>query len=193
MFRALTRYFVRGLLFTVPVAATVYVIWVSVVAIDRVVDLGRWIGWRFPGLGLVVTVAAITLIGFLATNFATRWAFGIAEGVFRRLPLVKLLYTALRDLVEAFVGDRKRFDKPVLVRLDDDAGIAVVGFLTREDLAEAGIRDRVAVYVPQSYNFAGNLIVVPRERITTLSLDSRTAMTLIVSGGVSGEIEPATR
>ncbi len=89
----------------------------------------------------------------------------------------------MRDLVEAFVGDRKKFNRPVLVRLGPE--LQAVGFLTRDDLTLLEIRDHVAVYLPQSYNFAGNLLVVPATSIEPLSIDPARAMAFVVSGGVS--------
>jgi len=161
----------------------VWVVWLVVTALDAWVEpiLGR----RVPGAGLVLTLALITFVGVLAGAFATRELFRLTDRLFTRLPLVKLLYTSLRDLVEAFVGERKKFNRPVLVS-SGTGDIGFIGFLTREDLTPLGLPDRVAVYFPQSYNFAGNLIIVPRSAITPLEIDPGAAMTLIVSGGVTG-------
>ena len=92
-------------------------------------------------------------------------------------------------LIDAFVGEKKRFDRPVLVTLGDGIDTSIIGFLTRRDLADFGVPGHVAVYFPQSYNFAGNLLVVPKARVRPLDVDSTRIMTLIISGGVSGEAE----
>ncbi|HXV77094.1 MAG TPA: DUF502 domain-containing protein [Candidatus Polarisedimenticolaceae bacterium] len=191
MFQNLAKYFFRGLLLVVPAALTVYVVYAVIVTLDGWINLSPLFGRNVPGAGIVLTAALITLVGVLASNFATRWMFGVMDQLFTRLPLIKLLYTSLKDLIEAFVGDKKRFDRPVLVRLDGSGELAFVGFLTRDELGPYGMPGKVAVYFPQSYNFAGNLLIVPRERVTPLALDARTAMALIVSGGVSGDV-PAT-
>jgi uncharacterized membrane protein len=102
---------------------------------------------------------------------------------------VKLIYTSLKDLIDAFVGDKKRFDRPVAVEFPG-AGYAL-GFITREDLALPGFEGTSAVYFPQSYNFAGNVLLVGRERIRPLDADSSLVMTFIVSGGVSGGVSAA--
>ena len=187
MIQRLVGHFLRGLLFVVPAAATLYIVYVVVVKLDGWISLDPLLGRHIPGAGLVLTLALITLAGFLASNFATRWLFRMMDQIFTQLPLVKLLYTSLKDLIEAFVGDKKRFDRPVLVALDPESGFGFLGFLTRDDLKNFGLGDKVAVYFPQSYNFAGNLLIVPRERIIPVEIDSKTAMTLIVSGGVSGD------
>ncbi len=183
MFQRFATYFMRGLLVIVPAAAAIYVVWLTVTTVDRAIAA---IARRpvFPGVGFLLTVALIVLTGALASGFAMRWLFGAIDRLFQRTPLVQLIYTSLRDLIDAFVGEKRRFDRPVVVRVAD--GVELLGFLTRDDLAELGLPGQAAVYLPQSYNFAGNLIVVPGERVRPLAVDSRTAMTLIVSGGVSG-------
>jgi uncharacterized membrane protein len=183
MFQRFVTYFMRGLLVVVPAAAAVYVVWLAVTSVDRAIAalLQRPI---IPGVGFLLTVALIGLIGALASGFAMRWFFGAIDRLFQRTPLVQLIYTSLRDLIDAFVGERRRFDRPVVVRVAE--GVEILGFVTRDDLASLGLPGQAAVYLPQSYNFAGNLIVVPADRVRSLPVDSRTAMTLIVSGGVSG-------
>lgn len=187
MFNALVKNFFRGTLFVVPVAATLYVVYFIVVTIDGWVNVESLLDRRVPGAGFVLTVTMITLVGFLAGNIATRWLFGLLDRMLARLPLIKLLYTSIKDLIGAFVGEERRFDRPVLVSLGDGVDTAVIGFQTRDDLSAFGIPGHAAVYFPQSYNFAGNLLVVPKSRISPLDTDSPTLMTLIVSGGVSGD------
>jgi uncharacterized membrane protein len=193
MLQALARNFLRGVLFVVPIAVTVYVVYLVVVSVDGFINLEPLVGRRVPGAGLVLTLSLITFVGFLATNFMTRWLFGVMDRAFGRLPLIKLIYSSIKDLIDAFVGENKRFDKPVLVETGEGIGVALLGFLTREDLSEFGLPGRAAVYFPQSYNFAGNLFVVPRERLRPISVESARVMALIVSGGVSGEGAAAAR
>jgi len=182
----LLRSFFRGLLFVVPVAATVYVVYWLFVKVDNLFDLEKLIGWSAPGITALIVIVAITLIGLLASNFLTAWLVRLAESLFTRMPLAKLVYSSIKDLLEAFVGEKKRFDKPVLVSLGDQVGGEVLGFITREDLEWLARKDRVAVYFPQSYNFAGSLVIFPRDRLTPIAADSSHVMQFIVSGGVSG-------
>jgi uncharacterized membrane protein len=141
---------------------------------------------KIPGLGLLVTVAGITFIGFLASNLLGSKFFGLIEKVFTKVPLVKMLYSALKDLIGAFAGEKKGFDKPVVVELIP-SGPKAVGFITRESLDNLGLKDHVAVYFPQSYNFAGNILLFPRKAVKPLDITSSEAMTFIVSGGVAGK------
>ncbi|HDH00279.1 MAG TPA: DUF502 domain-containing protein, partial [Nitrospirae bacterium] len=105
--------------------------------------------------------------------------------VFTRLPLVKMIYSSIKDLIGAFVGDKKGFNMPVLVSISPESKIHVIGFVTKKNLENIGLSDMVAVYLPQSYNFAGNLIIVPKEQIRPLDVDSSDLMAFIVSGGIT--------
>ena len=187
MFPSLGKYFLRGLLIVAPIGVTVYVAWIVFVTIDGWINIEPLLDRRVPGAGIVITLVLITLIGFLASNIATRWLFALADQVFKRLPLIKLLYNALKDLIGAFVGEKKRFDKPVAILPAEGSQLALFGFLTRDDLEELGMPGHASVYIPQSYNFAGNVVIVPRERVQPLEIDSTAAMTFIVSGGVSSQ------
>ncbi len=106
--------------------------------------------------------------------------------IFSRLPLIKMIYTSIKDLINAFVGDKKGFNKPVTVILSRDGNVKAIGFLTNESLNNLGLSDSVAVYLPQSYNFAGNLIIVPKDQIAPLNADSADVMKFVVSGGIAG-------
>ena len=136
--RLLVRYFLRGLLVFVPAVLTIAI----VVFVFRTVD--AWMGLPIPGVGFVATIALIIVVGALASNFVTKRLFELVEAVFRRLPFVKLLYSAIRDVTDAFVGERKGFERPVFVTVDEASGLKAVGFLTRESLADAGLPDHVA-------------------------------------------------
>jgi len=178
--KLLVRYFLRGCLVTAPLGITVYIVWFVLSTVDR------FLPFPIPGLGLVVTLALITLVGVLTSNVVGRSVIELADSLLGKLPLVKLVYTSIKDLVSAFVGDKKRFDKPVAVMISPGTGARVLGFVTRDGLARLGMPDMVAVYFPQSYNFAGYLMLVPRANVEPLDLPPAEVMTFIVSGGVSG-------
>ncbi|MBO8163212.1 MAG: DUF502 domain-containing protein [Brevibacillus sp.] len=179
--RRLARYFLEGLLYTVPFAVTVFVLYQVFVAVDS------WLGFAVPGLGFVVTIALITAIGFLAKGALTRSALMLIDRLFAHVPLVKLLYNALKDLMGVFISEKKSFGKPVLVQLSASSEAKAIGFLTRESMEEFGLADHVAVYIPQSYNFAGNVLIIPREQVEPLEADSADVLAFLVSGGVSGK------
>lgn len=176
----LAGYFFRGLVLAAPLAITLYVCWVIFSTVDR------WLGLPIPGAGFVATIALVTLLGFFASNLLTRSAVNILDGLLNRLPFVRLLYSSTKDLLNAFVGEQRRFDQPVLVTLTPDGEIRALGFITRDTLAQIGLDGDVAVYLPQSYNFAGNLLVVPARRVSSVPLESSEVLTFIVSGGVTG-------
>lgn len=173
----LLKNFLRGLVIVVPIAVTIYLLVQAFLSLDRILQLTT------PGLGIAVLLGATILIGALAGNFAGRRLFAIMERLFTRAPIVRIVYAAIKDLLEAFVGNKRRFDRPVAVSVTDD--IRTFGFITRDDLGELGLPGDVAVYVPFSYTWDGCLLVVPRERVRALDADSANIMALVVSGGVS--------
>jgi uncharacterized membrane protein len=178
--RSLLNYFLRGLVLVAPLAITLYVCWIVFVRIDG------WLGLPVPGLGFVLTIVLITLVGFLGSNLITRGMVAIVEQAVSRLPFVRLLYTSTKDLLNAFVGEKRRFDKPVLVRLSMQSEARMVGFVTQESLDRLGLPGYSSVYFPQSYNFAGNLVVFPSAQLQPLDAASADVMAFIVSGGVTG-------
>lgn len=182
--RKLLNYFLRGLVLVAPIAITVYVCWIVFVRIDG------WLGLPIPGLGFVVTVVLITLVGFLGSSLITRGLVAIVDQTVGRLPFVRLLYTSTKDLLNAFVGEKRRFDKPVLVKLSDTSEARLVGFVTQESLDRLGLPGYSSVYFPQSYNFAGNLVVFPSSHLQPLDAASADVMAFIVSGGVTGVPTP---
>jgi uncharacterized membrane protein len=183
--RRLLNYFLRGLVLVAPIAITLYVCWVVFVQIDG------WLGLSIPGLGFVLMMVLITLVGFLGSSLITRGMVAIVDQTVGRLPFVRLLYTSTKDLLNAFVGEKRRFDKPVLVRLMPDSEARLVGFVTQESLDRLGLPGYSAVYFPQSYNFAGNLVLFPSSQLEPLDAGSADVMAFIVSGGVTGV--PASR
>ncbi len=178
------RYFFQGLIILLPVGGTMFAVysffhWLDVTVAQRF----PWL--TFPGAGILGTFVFITVIGFLGSMFLFRTLVAWTDLVFRKLPFVKILYNALRDLISAFVGDKKSFDQPVVVTLIPGSNVKVIGFLTRKDLDFLGLADHVCVYLPQSYNFAGNVLILPLEQVKPLAADSSTALAFLVSGGVS--------
>lgn len=177
--KRLINYFLQGLIYLAPIAL---VVWVAA-AVFTTID--GWLGLPVPGIGFLAVIVLVTGLGFLLSNFLTRRILAAVESVLDRLPFVKLLHTSMKDLMSAFVGEKRRFDKPVVVDLDAAGGVKLLGFITRTSLEDLALGDDVAVYFPQAYNFAGQLVIVKRERVRPLALDSAAVMALIVSGGVT--------
>ena len=179
----IVKSFLNGMLLVAPIAATLYVVAFVFRTLDGWLDLG------IPGLGLLATVAGITLIGFLGSNLLVGPLLDLIERILTRAPFIKLIYTSIRDLMEAFVGDKRKFNQPILVHFMD--GTAKPGFLTQPDLALLGKPGMVAVYLPHSYNFSGNLFFVDAQRVEKVDVDSTAYMKFIVSGGVTDLNEDA--
>ena len=179
----LLRSFFRGLAFVVPIGATVYILYLVLNWIDNLLDSKAILGVDLPGLGIALTVVFITISGFLASLFLTKWMVRLLERFFARMPIAKLIYSAIKDLLEAFVGEKKKFDRPVIVSLEP--GGKVCGFVTSDDLGWLGEEGSVAVYFPQSYNFAGQVAIFSRERVAVLDAEPSAVMQFVVSGGVS--------
>lgn len=175
----LAGYFGRGLLVFVPTVGTLYTVWLVLSYLDSA------IGFPIPGLGLVLTLCLIVLIGFLLSNVIGQAALDAFESAIRSLPVVSLLYTSLKDLLGAFVGDKKSFDRPAMVALDPAGKIKVFGFVTCERFDDVRLKDMCAIYLPQAYNFAGNILIVPKASVELVDADPAQFMAFIVSGGVS--------
>lgn len=178
--RSIVRYFFGGTLFIVPLVATGYFFFVSFTWLDGLLNL------PYPGLGFAIIFMAITIFGYLTSNFAVKTATDWFDQLVNRIPLVKLIYSSMKDLIGAFVGDKKKFDRPVLVTINQENQIHRVGFITQSDLTNLGLPDMVVVYFPQSYAVAGDHFVVPKERVRLLDVSGPVAMKFIVSGGISG-------
>src|SRR5262245_55629429 len=184
LLRPLLRYFAQGVLTAGPLLLTLYLVITLMAAVDGLMHI------PIPGLGLIVTLCLLTLLGFVASIVIGTRVVAQADDILRRLPLIKILYRALKDLVGAFVGDRKGFDRPVAVQLPGGQA-RLLGFITREEIPLEGFEQHVAVYFPQAYNFAGNLVFVPRASVQPLAIKSSELMSFIISGGIAG-LQPAS-
>lgn len=179
-FSALLRYFVRGIIFLTPATVTVYVIVQIFIIIDGIIPID------IPGLGLLTLLGVIILFGILASTVLARPFVNWGNRLLKSAPMIKTIYSAIKDLVTAFVGTQKKFNRPVLVKMYEKAEVQKLGFLTGTDLEDLGIgKDRVAVYLPHSYAFSGNLFIVPAENVTPIDAKPADVMKFIVSGGVA--------
>ncbi|HEY3287139.1 MAG TPA: DUF502 domain-containing protein [Gemmatimonadaceae bacterium] len=172
-------YFIRGLILTVPVVVTVWVCYGIFTRVDG------WLGIKTPGIGFVLTLVIITTIGALGSSILTRSAVTIFEDLLQRLPFVRLLYTSTKDVLSAFVGEKKRFSQPALVDLGLGSDVQVLGFLTQSSAERLGLDGSVVVYVPHSYAWSGQMLIMPSAKVKLLATDSAEFMAFIVSGGVT--------
>jgi uncharacterized membrane protein len=185
--RRILGYFLRGLLFVVPIAIIIYVFYKLFFAIDGMLTKVFPNAVEFPGAGILAFLIVITLTGFIGSSFIAKPIINQFKKFLDKLPVLKTIYTSLNDLLSAFVGKKKGFNKPVLVKMNHDCDLEKPGFITEEDLHQLGIEgDKIAVYLPHSYNFSGNLYIVPRENITPVNgVKPGEFMKFIVSGGIS--------
>jgi len=124
------------------------------------------------------------VLGFIGQTVLARPFRRLINRLIEKAPLVKVIYTSIRDLLSAFVGKEKKFDRPVLVVVNTISNLEKMGFLTQDDLTDLDIKDKVSVYFPHSYNFSGEMFVVPAELVRPLNMPAADAMKFIVSGGV---------
>lgn len=185
MMKALFAPFFRGLLFAVPIGATLLVLIWAFDKLDQLLDVEAWFGWRVPGLGILVLFLIVSLLGILSRIFIARWLADRIGALFHRLPLVKLIYDAIKDLIEALVGDKRMFDRPVLVQLEAPINGELLGFVTSEDLRWLGLEGTVSVYLPQSFGWAGQMILMPSDRVKPIAADPSQITQFLVSGGIS--------
>ncbi|ASU34969.1 DUF502 domain-containing protein [Mucilaginibacter xinganensis] len=193
IFNALLRYFFKGLLVVVPIGAAFLLIFWAVKSIDNALNLSDML-WTdpktgkpvyIPGLGILNVLVIILIAGILVTNVVTdpikRWF----NRWLNRLPLFKFLYSSIKDLTEAFVGEEKKFNEPVLVEINE-FGLKKIGFMVQKDLAALNLPGDVAVYFPLSYSFAGQVIIISASKVKPIDKSAADMMKFVISGGVSG-------
>ncbi len=183
LFSIVIGYFLKGLLYTVPLAITVYVIYQLFMFFDGLVTLP----YDIPGLGIIFLLIFITLMGLLGSSVIVQPISRRVIQIIENTPLLKTIYTTVKDLVGTFVEKKNSFRIPVLVKISDDSNLQKLGFITEEDLSAIGINgeDKVAVYFPHSYAFSGNLYVVDRKNVKVIDQNATDVMKFIVSGGVA--------
>ena len=174
-------YFIQGFIILAPIAITLYALYWLFDKVDRIlrpyVDI--------PGLGFIIIVVFIILVGWISSTFLMVSFINFFDQFMERTPGIKFIYSSTKDLFESFAGHKKKFNKSVLANIFS-SDVWIIGFLTDEEMEKFEMgSDKVAVYVPQSYNFAGQLYILPRERIRRIDgITSGEAMKYAVTGGV---------
>lgn len=189
--KALLNYLIKGLLIVMPIALSIFIVVWAVSTVDSWLNINNILGVdpntgasrNIPGLGLVLVLAIILLAGIFVTYFVTEPMYNWFRRWLNKLPLFNFIYTSIKDLTEAFVGDEKKFNHPVLVETEGD--MKRIGFLTQSDLTKLDLPGEAIVYFPFSYSFAGQIYVVKKEKIKPLNMSAADAMKLVVSGGVT--------
>lgn len=181
------NYFLQGLILFIPLIITGFIL---LRLFDIFSGIFSFIGFSdYPllnaVLGLLGTLGFVFLLGVLASSYIFKEVFSFFEDKLEHAPFIRHIYSPVKDFTNAFVGNKKKFNKPVLVLTNPDAGIQEIGFITHEDLSDFKIQDKVAVYLPFSYSLSGKLIIVPPKNITPLDANAAETMKFVVSGGVT--------
>ena len=180
-------YFLQGLLLFIPLIITLFVL---VQLFDFITGAFSFVGFTEYSLlntllGLMITVGIIAVLGILASSYLFKQVYSFFEDKLEHAPFIRHIYSPVKDFTNAFMGNKRRFNKPVLVLTNPAANIHEIGFMTQEDLRDMKIEDKVAVYLPFSYSLSGKLIIVPRHNISPLDADAAEAMKFVLSGGVT--------
>lgn len=185
--KKLLNYFLQGLLYIAPLGLTMYILYVIFNFADNLLDgiLKEFLHVDIPGLGIIVLVFVIILIGIIGQSIIAHPFKILFARLLEKVPLLKFIFSAVDDLFLAFVGKEKKFNKPVMVLVNPISNLEKVGFLTEEDLSTLGEKEKVAVYFPHSYNFSGEMFIVPRGQVRRLDINPAVLMKFIVSAGVS--------
>jgi uncharacterized membrane protein len=173
----LINYFLKGLLVVLPFAVTFSIIKSIVLWLDTMFDVG------IPAVGFLIVIVTIIILGWIGSSIFTQPLLSFVDDVLARIPFVKIIYTSVKDFMEAFVGDKKKFNNPVLIKMND--GIYKPGFITQEDLSKLQLPGMVAVYCPHSYAFSGTIFIVDVDKVQPIDGNSTDMMKFIISGGVT--------
>lgn len=184
--KKLVGYFLQGVLLVAPVVIVFYILYSLFVTVDGLLakSIEHWIGFSVPGLGLLLLVIILTLLGMIGQTAFVKPVKLFAAKLIKRIPLLNLLFSSLNDLFSAFVGKEKKFNTPVKVLFNKENNLWKLGFITKNELDEIGNHELAAVYFPHSYNFSGELYLIPAERIEKINIPPAEVMKFIVSGGV---------
>ena len=184
----IVKYFLQGLLYMAPLSLTIYTIYIIFQWGDSILNsyIVKFLGFDIPGLGLIIVLLFITLIGYVGTTILFNPIITSLDKLVSQAPLVKIIYSSIKDFMSAFVGKDKKFTEPVLVKIYNGTNLEKLGFVTQRDLTSMGIdKGMVAVYLPHSYNFSGNLFIVPAENVRPINASPAEVMKFIVSAGVT--------
>jgi uncharacterized membrane protein len=195
--KKLFQYFLQGLIILAPIIITIYAVTALFNFIDNILPeaLGALIPqWgvdghgnplKFPGIGFIILILTVVFVGYVSSSFVVGRLVDLFDTILERTPGIKIIYSTVKDFFEAFAGNKRKFDKAVLVSVQDRE-VWQIGFITQEQLSQFELEDHVAVYIPKSYAFTGELYFLKRDRVRLLkSISSADAMKLAISGGVT--------
>lgn len=195
--RKLFRYFLQGLIILAPIGITLWTVlslfnWVDSILPNFIHSLFPRLALdengnpkHIPGLGFVLVIVIVFVVGYISSSFIVSKLVELFDNILEKTPGIKIIYSTIKDFFEAFAGNRRKFDRAVLVCIEA-ADIWRIGFITHQELEEFGLQEYISVYIPQSYAFAGHLYFVKRERVRLITdITSTDAMKFAISGGVT--------
>lgn len=195
--KKLFQYFLQGLIILAPIVITVYAVTALFNFIDNILpaaiakifphwganEQGRSL--NIPGIGFIILILLVVFVGYISSSFIVGRLVDLFDHILERTPGIKIIYSTVKDFFEAFAGNKRKFDKAVLVSVQDRE-VWQIGFITQQELDHFGLEDFVAVYVPKAYAFTGELFFLKKDRIRTLpNISSSEAMKFAISGGVT--------
>lgn len=191
--KKIINYFLQGLLYIAPFGITAYMVFLIFSFTDNLLadTIEKYLKIDIPGLSIIIIFFFLVLLGIIGQSIIARPFKILFKRLLEKAPLLKLIYTAINDLFSAFVGKEKKFKRPVMVLVNPISNLEKLGFLTEEDLSKLDEKDKVAVYFPHSYNFSGELFIVPKEQVRFIDIPPAVVMKFIISGGVSDIYEEA--
>jgi len=192
---ALGKLFLKGLAVVIPAALTLAILWWLARGAERLLGglLAEFLpaGWYIPGMGLLAAVAITILVGLLTHVILFQRLFAVGEAILNRLPLVKSIYSAIKDFMAYFSPDSKEAMRKVVLVKPPGQTFQLIGFITREDFSrlpvELSVDDPVAVYLPFSYQIGGYTLFLPRSCLEPVDMSFEEAMKLVLTGAVSRE------
>lgn len=189
--RGLLQVFLQGLIILAPIVITIWALTSLFNFVDSILPdiiekiFPEFSNYNLPGMGFIVAILIILLVGYVSSSFVVGKLVELFDSILQKTPGIKIIYTTVKDFFEAFAGNKRKFDKAVLVAIEAP-DIWRIGFVTQEELTEFGLNEYVAVYVPQSYAFAGHLYFVKKDRVRIVTdIGSADAMKFAISGGVT--------
>jgi uncharacterized membrane protein len=185
--KTILKYFFQGIILLIPLSITLVILFKLFDFFSSFLSLIGLTGNYYLDtlIGLAILVTFVTMTGILASSFLFKNIFNYFEDKLEHAPVIKHIYSPVKDFMNAFSGNKKSFNKPVLVLTNPQANIEEIGFITHDDLTELGIKDKVAVYLPYSYSFSGKTVIVSRDQIKPLNIEGGNAMKFVLTGGVT--------
>lgn len=187
--KTVLRSFINGVLTIVPIILVIYVVYKTFMFLDGF--LGNILrpfmqeGY-IPGIGLLVTIVLITVLGWMSTKFFTGTIIRLIDRLLEKIPIVKTIYSVIKDTFHSFLGEKKSFSKVALVTIPG-TDYKSMGFITTEELEGLydPLKDYVAVYIQQTFQVAGFTLLIPKDQVEIIDVKPEDAMKFILSGGMT--------